>query len=86
MSSYNKIILMGNLTRDPELRHTASGIAVCKIGLAVNRRTKDAASGEWKEEPMFVDVTLFDKRAEAFVKFHKKGTPAFFEGELRLDQ
>lgn len=85
MSSYNKVILMGNLTRKPEVRFTPGGMAICKIGMAVNRRFKDQ-SGNWKEEPTFVDVTIFGKRGEAFAKFHDKGKPAFIEGELRLDQ
>ncbi|MCA8979304.1 MAG: single-stranded DNA-binding protein [Planctomycetes bacterium] len=85
MSSYNKVILMGNLTRDPELRYTQSNMPICKIGLAVNRRFKDGQSGEWREEPTFVDVTIFGKRGEAFAKYHSKGKPAFIEGELRLD-
>ncbi len=85
MSSYNKVILMGNLTRDPELRYTQSNMAICKIGLAVNRRFKDSQSGEWREEATFVDVTIFGKRGEAFAKYHQKGRPAFIEGSLRLD-
>ncbi len=85
MASYNKVLLMGNLTRDPEVRFAPNGTAICKFGLAVNRRYQDAA-GEWKEEPTFVDVTIFGKRGEAFAKFHGKGKPAFVEGELRLDQ
>jgi len=85
MSSYNKVILMGNLTRDPELRYTQSNMPICKIGLAVNRRFKDGQSGEWREEATFVDVTIFGKRGEAFAKYHQKGKPAFIEGELRLD-
>ncbi len=85
MSSYNKVILMGNLTRDPELRYTQSNVAICKFGLAVNRRFKDSQSGEWREEPTFVDITIFGKRGEAFAKFHSKGKPAFVEGELRFD-
>jgi single-strand DNA-binding protein len=85
MANYNKVILMGNLTRDPEVRFSQSGMAICKLGLAVNRRYQDQ-SGEWKEEPTFVDVTIFGKRGEAFAKFHSKGKPAFIEGELRLDQ
>ena len=84
MSSYNKVILMGNLTRKPEVRFTPGGMAICKIGMAVNRRFKDQ-SGNWKEEPTFVDVTIFGKRGEAFAKFHTKGKPAFIEGSLRLD-
>ena len=84
MASYNKVILMGNLTRKPEVRFTSSGMAICKCGLAVNRRYKDQA-GEWKEEVTFVDVTIFGKRGEAFAKYHDKGRTAFIEGELRLD-
>jgi single-strand DNA-binding protein len=85
MASYNKVILMGNLTRDPELRYTANNMAICKFGLAVNRRFKDSQSGEWKEEPTFVDVTIFGARAEPFARYHSKGKPAFIEGSLRLD-
>ncbi len=85
MGSYNKVILMGNLTRKPEVRYTQGGMAICKLGLAVNRRFKDQ-SGNWKEEPTFVDITFFGKRGEAFAKYHDKGRPAFVEGELRLDQ
>ena len=85
MASFNRVILMGNLTRDPELRYTNNQMAICKVGLAVNRRFKDSQSGEWREEPTFVDVTIFGKRAEAFEKYHSKGASAFFEGSLRLD-
>jgi single-strand DNA-binding protein len=85
MASYNKVILMGNLTRDPELRMTANNMAICKFGLAVNRRFKDSQSGEWKEEPTFVDITIFGARAEPFARYHSKGKPAFIEGTLRLD-
>ena len=85
MASFNKVILMGNLTRKPEVRYTQGGMAICKIGLAVNRRFKDQ-SGEWKEEATFVDVTIFGKRGEAFAKYHDKGKTAFIEGSLRLDQ
>lgn len=85
MASFNRVILLGNLTRDPELRYTPSNMPICKFGLAVNRRFKDSQSGEWKEEPTFVDVTIFGARAEPFAKYHTKGKPAFIEGELRLD-
>jgi single-strand DNA-binding protein len=85
MASYNKVILMGNLTRDPELRYTANQTAICKFGLAVNRRFKDGQTGEWKEEPTFIDVTIFGARAEPFARYHTKGKPAFIEGSLRLD-
>ena len=86
MASYNKVVLMGNLTRDPELRYTQSNLAVCKVGLAVNRRVKDSQTDQWREEATFVDVTIFGKRGEAFEKFHKKGASAFIDGELRFDQ
>jgi len=84
MSSFNKVILMGNLTRDPELRFTQNGTALCKFGLAVNRRFQNAEK-EWVEEATFVDITIWGKRGEAFAKFHSKGKPAFIEGTLRLD-
>ncbi len=85
MASYNKVILMGNLTRDPEIRHTQGGMAVCSASLAVNEKFKDA-QGEWQERSTFVDVTIWGKRGEAFVRYHKKGASAFIEGKLRLDQ
>jgi len=84
MSSYNKVILMGNLTRDPEVRYANSGTPIVKFGLAVNRRFQDS-EGNWQEEPTFIDVTIFGKRGEAFSRFHTKGKPAFIEGHLRLD-
>ena len=85
MASYNKVILMGNLTRDPEIRHTQGGMAVCSASIAVNEKFKDA-QGEWQERSTFVDVTIWGKRGEAFAKYHKKGASAFIEGKLRLDQ
>jgi single-strand DNA-binding protein len=85
MASFNKVILMGNLTRDPELRYTSANMAICKFGLAVNRRFKDGQTGEWREEPTFVDVTFFGRRGEAFAKYHTKGRTAFIEGSLRYD-
>ncbi len=84
MASYNKVILMGNLTRDPEVRFAPNGTPIVKFGLAVNRRFQDA-DGNWQEEPTFIDITLFGKRGEAFARFHGKGKPAFLEGHLRLD-
>jgi len=84
MSSFNKVILLGNLTRDPETRFAQSGTAVVNFGLAVNRKTKNER-GEWTEEPVFIDCTIFGKRGEAFAKFHEKGASAFIEGELRFD-
>ena len=82
MAGETIITVVGNLTADPELRYTPNNVAVCKIGLAVNRRFKDSQSGEWREEATFIDVTIFGKRGEAFEKFHKKGQSAFIEGSL----
>ena len=84
MANYNKVILMGNLTRDPEVRYASNGTPIVKFGLAVNRRFQDA-EGNWQEEPTFVDVTIFGKRGEAFSRFHGKGKSAFVEGHLRMD-
>jgi single-strand DNA-binding protein len=84
MGSFNKIILMGNLTRDCETRFAGNGTAIVKFGLAVNRRFQDA-DGNWKEQPTFVDVTIFGKRGEAFARFHGKGKQALIEGQLRMD-
>ena len=84
MASYNRVILMGNLTRDCETRFAQNGTAIVKFGLAVNRRFQDA-DGNWKEQPTFVDVTFFGKRGEAFARFHTKGKTALIEGQLRMD-
>ena len=85
MPSFNKVILVGNLTRDPELRYTPKGSAVAKIGLAVNRTWKDE-SGQQKEEVTFVDVDAFGRQAEVISQYLKKGRPILVEGRLRLDQ
>ena len=85
MSSFNRVIIMGNLTRDPELRFTPNNMGVCKVGLACNRKFKNKDTGEYVEKPCFVDVTVFGKRGESFEKFHKKGDVAFFEGRLEFD-
>jgi single-strand DNA-binding protein len=84
MASFNKVILMGNLTRDPELRYTPKGTAVAKIGLAVNRTWKNE-SGETKEEVTFVDVDMFGRTAENVGQYMRKGSPILIEGRLRLD-
>lgn len=85
MPGYNKVILLGNLTRDPELRYTPKGVAIAKIGLAVNRSWRDATTGELKEEVTFVDIDAFGKQAETLGQYMKKGSPLFVEGRLRLD-
>ena len=84
MASYNRVILMGNLTRDPELRYIPSGAAVTEIGLAVNDRRK-SASGEWIEETTFVDVTLWSRTAEIASEYLTKGSSVLIEGRLKLD-
>ncbi|MBI4575257.1 MAG: single-stranded DNA-binding protein [Planctomycetes bacterium] len=85
MASFNKVFLMGNLTRDPELRYLDSGTAVAKFGLAVNRNFK-GRDGAMKEETTFVDVTLWGRQAEVASQHLAKGRPLFVEGRLRLDQ
>jgi len=85
MSSYNKVLLMGNLTRDPELRYTQSGTAVVKIGLAVNRKYRNRNTNEMVEETTFVDVEGWGSQAETFNQYMRKGRPVFLEGRLRLD-
>ena len=85
MASFNKVILVGNLTRDPELRYTPTGTAIAKIGLAVNRVWTNEA-GEKKEEVTFVDVDVFGRTAENVGQYMRKGRPILIEGRLRLDQ
>lgn len=85
MASFNKVILVGNLTRDPELRYTPKGTAIAKIGLAVNRVWTNEA-GEKKEEVTFVDVDIFGRTAENVGQYMRKGRPILIEGRLRLDQ
>jgi single-strand DNA-binding protein len=85
MASFNKVILVGNLTRDPELRYTPKGMAIAKIGLAVNRNWTNEA-GEKKEEVTFVDVDAFGRQAETLAQYMKKGSPLLVEGRLKLDQ
>lgn len=85
MPSFNKVILAGNLVRDPELKYTPKGSAVCKIGLAINRQWK-SDSGEKKEEVVFVDVDAFGKQAETIAQYLKKGRPLLVKGRLKLDQ
>lgn len=85
MASFNKVILVGNLTRDPELRYTPKGTAIAKIGVAVNRVWTNEA-GEKKEEVTFVDVDVFGRTAENVGQYMRKGRPILIEGRLRLDQ
>lgn len=85
MASYNRVILIGNLTRDIELRYTPGGLAVTENCVAVNDRRKNS-SGEWIEEATFVDVTLFGRIAEVCSEYLSKGSPIMVEGRLKLDQ
>lgn len=85
MASYNRVILIGNLTRDPELRYTPSGTAVTEVGMAVNDKRK-GANGEWVEETTFVDVTLWGRTAEVATEYLHKGAPLMIEGRLKYDQ
>jgi single-strand DNA-binding protein len=85
MASLNKVLLIGNLTRDPEVRMMSNGRPVCNFGLALNRSYKDS-DGNRKDETTFVDVECFGPRAEAVGRFFSKGRSIFVEGRLKLDQ
>jgi single-strand DNA-binding protein len=85
MANFNKVILAGNLTRDPELRYLPKGTAVARIGMAINRTWK-TDTGETKEEATFVDVEAFGRQAEVIAQYMKKGKPLLVEGRLKLDQ
>lgn len=84
MPNYNKVLLMGNLTRDVEIRHLPNGQAVGNFGMAMNRKFK-TADGELREETTFVDCEVWGKVAEKFTRFFSKGKPVFIEGRLKLD-
>jgi single-strand DNA-binding protein len=85
MANLNKVFLMGNLTRDPELRYTPSGTPVCEFGLAVNR-VYTTSAGEKREETCFVDVTMWGRRGVVISEYFTKGRPIFIEGRLQFDQ
>src|SRR4051812_47018306 len=85
MASLNKVFLIGNLTRDPELRVTPKGTAICQFGLAVNRQFKDE-SGATRDETTFIDIEAWGKQGELVSKYLTKGSPAMVEGRLKLDQ
>lgn len=85
MANYNKVMLIGNLTRDPQLRYTPSQMAVCEFGLAVNRRRRNSA-GEQQDETCFVDITSWGKQAETISKYLAKGRQIFVEGRLTFDR
>jgi|SRR5690606_15221571 len=85
MANLNRVLLIGNLTRDPELRVTPKGTAICQFGLAVNRSFKDE-SGQTREETTFIDIEAWGRQGETISKYCTKGRPLFVEGRLRLDQ
>ena len=85
MPALNKVLLMGNLTRDPELRVTPKGTPICQFSLAINRQFK-MESGETREEVIYVDIEAWGKQGETIAKYVTKGRPLFVEGRLRLDQ
>ena len=81
--SINRVLITGNLTRDPELRATGSGMSVLQMGVAVNDRRKNPQSGEWEDVPNFIDVVMFGARAESVSRFLSKGSKVAVEGKLR---
>jgi single-strand DNA-binding protein len=82
MANINRVVLVGNLTKDPELRHTPSGTAVCKLRIAVNTRQKDQASGEWGDKPNYFDVTVWGNQGESCAQYLSKGRPVGIDGRL----
>ena len=81
--SINRVCISGNLTRDPEVRQSGSGMAILKMGVAVNDRRKNAQSGEWEDVPNFFDVVMFGSRGESVSRFLSKGSKVAIEGKLR---
>ncbi len=84
--SINRVVITGNLTREPELRNTAGGMAVLSLGIAVNDRRKNNQTGEWEDYPNFIDCTMFGARAESVSRFLAKGNKVAIEGKLRWSQ
>src|SRR5579884_1974206 len=82
MANINRVVLVGNLTRDPELRHTPSGMAVCSLRVAVNTRRKDSATGQWTEKPNYFDVTVWGNQGESCAQYLAKGRPVGIDGRL----
>jgi single-strand DNA-binding protein len=82
MANINRVVLVGNLTRDPELRHTPSGMAVCSLRIAVNTRRKDNQTGEWTEKPNYFDVTVWGNQGENCAQYLSKGRPVAIDGRL----
>jgi single-strand DNA-binding protein len=81
-ANINRVVLVGNLTRDPELRHTPSGMAVCSLRIAVNTRRKDGSTGEWTEKPNYFDITVWGNQGESCAQYLAKGRPIAVDGRL----
>ncbi len=86
VAELNKVFLIGNLTRDPELRYTGSGKAVCNFDLAVNRSYRDSSTNETKRDTLFIRISVWNKMAEICAEYLKKGSKALIEGSLRMDR
>lgn len=86
MGNINKVIVSGNLTRDPELNRTAGGTDVLLLGMATNDRVKDPGSGQWRDRPNYIDCTMFGSRAKGVAPYLSKGTKVCIEGKLRWSQ
>ena len=82
MATINSVVLVGNLTKDPELRHTPAGMAVCSLRLAVNTRRKDSATGQWGEKPNYFDITVWGQQGENCAQYLAKGRPVAIDGRL----
>ena len=81
-ANINRVVLVGNLTRDPELRHTGGGTPVCSLRIAVNTRRKDGATGEWTDKPNYFDITVWGNQAESCNQYLSKGRPVAIDGRL----
>ncbi|MFP6885638.1 MAG: single-stranded DNA-binding protein, partial [Roseibacillus sp.] len=84
MANLNKVMLIGNLTRDPELKYTAKGVALAELGMAVNRSWKNE-QGDRQEETTFIDITFWNRQAETAQQYLEKGRPVYIEGRLKMD-
>jgi single-strand DNA-binding protein len=82
VANINRVVLVGNLTKDPELRHTPSGTPVCKLRIAVNTRQKDGATGEWTDKPNYFDVTVWGNQGESCAQYLAKGRAVGIDGRL----
>jgi single-strand DNA-binding protein len=82
----NRVVLTGNLTRDPEMSATGGGLSICKLGVAVNTRKKDSSTGNWEEKPNYFRVTVFGRQAESCGQYLKKGRPVAIDGRLEWSQ